>query len=51
MNKETIEHLLNAYAFVIDMMNNEQTYSGNKEALYYLRDTLREVLLEATCNG
>lgn len=51
MNKETIEHLLNAYAYVIDMMNDDSTYEGHTEELIYLRNTLREVLLEATCNG
>lgn len=51
MKKETIEHLLNAYAFVIDMMNDDSAYEGYTEELIYLRNTLREVLLEATCNG
>lgn len=51
MNKETIERLLNAYADVIDMTNHEETCADWLEELIYLRDTLREVLLEATCNG
>ena len=51
MNKETIEHLLHAYAYVIDMMNDDATYQRHKEGFIYLRNTIREVLLEATCNG
>ena len=51
MNKETIDSLLTAYAHVVEMMSHEETYAGWKEEINFLYNTLRKVLLEATCNG
>lgn len=52
MKKENVELLLNAYAEVIDLMGYSEICSPSaKEKLDFLRDALRQVLLEETCHG